>query len=205
MKILVITPDGDIGCPVVAELLSPEFTVRVFTDDPAALPEVWHDQVEVIAGPTDGAGTLLRALADVGSVLWCLPAGTGHEIEPFARALGRAIREAGTPRLVTVTATGCGWICNADTNSRESAMEDILNKSGAAIRHVRFGPSTETALSRGQPILETGTFSMPITGDISFPLAEADDVIDAALRWLVRRDWKGIERLAIAAPRPVLL
>ena len=39
MKILVITPDGDIGRPVLAELLSPEFAVRVITDDSAGLLE----------------------------------------------------------------------------------------------------------------------------------------------------------------------
>jgi len=94
MNILVITPDGDIGRPVLAELLSPEFTVRVITDDSAGLPEEWLDQVEMIASPTDNAGTLLRALAGVGSVLWCIPAGTDQEIEPFARALSRAMREA---------------------------------------------------------------------------------------------------------------
>ena len=130
-KILVITPDGDIGRPVLAELLSPEFAVRVITDDSAGLPEEWLDQVEMIASPTNNAGTLLRALGGVGSVLWCIPAGTDQEIEPFARALSQAMREAGTPRLVTVSTAGCGFIHSAGIISGRPTLEGILNKSGA--------------------------------------------------------------------------
>jgi uncharacterized protein YbjT (DUF2867 family) len=205
MNILVITPDGDIGHRVIAELLSPEFTVRVITDDPAGLPEEWREQVEVIAGSTDNAGTLLRALAGVGSVLWCMPVGTDQEIEPFARALSRAMREAGTPRLVTVSMAGCGLIRGTDIISSQPAIEDILNKSGAAIRHLRCGLLMEARFSQGQSALEQETFSLPVAGDILAPLVEADDGVDVALRWLVRQDWEGIERLAVSGPRPVLL
>jgi uncharacterized protein YbjT (DUF2867 family) len=205
MNILVITPDGDIGRRVMVELLSPEFTVRVITDDSAGLPEEWREQVEVIAGPTDSSGTLLRALAGVGSVLWCLPAGTDQEIEPLARALSRAMREAGTPRLVTVSMAGCGFIRSAGIISDRATIEDILNKSGAVIRHLHCSLLTEKLPSQGQSILEEGTFSLPIPEDILAPLVVADDVVDVALRWLVRRDWEGIERLAVSGPRPVLL
>jgi uncharacterized protein YbjT (DUF2867 family) len=204
MNILVITPDGDIGRPVLAELLSPEFTVRVITDDSAVLPEEWLDQVEMIASPTDNAGTLLRALAGVGSVLWCIPAGTDQEIEPFARALSRAMREAGTPRLVTVSTADCGFIHSAGILSGQPTLEGILNKSGAGIRHLRCGLLMEKPPSQGQSILEEGTFSLPIPGDILVPLVMADDVVDVALRWLVRRDWEGIEKLAVSGSRPVL-
>jgi uncharacterized protein YbjT (DUF2867 family) len=205
MNILVITPDGDIGRQVMAELLSPEFTVRVITDDSAGLPEDWLEQVEVIAGPTDNAGMLLRALAGVGSVLWCIPAGTDQEIEPLARALSCAMREAGTPRLVTVSTAGCGLIRGADIISSQSAMEDILNKSGAVIRHLRCGLLMESQFPQAQSLLEKGTFSLPVPGDILVPLVVADDGVDVALRWLVREDWEGIERLVVSAPRPVLL
>jgi uncharacterized protein YbjT (DUF2867 family) len=205
MKILVITPDGDIGRRVMAELLSPEFTVRVIPDDSAGLPEEWIEQVEVIAGPTDNAETLLRALAGVGSVLWCIPAGTNQEIEPFACALSRAMREVGTPRLVTISTAGCGLIRSAGIIPSQPAIEAILDKSGAMIRHLRCGLLTESRFSQGQSILEKGTFSLPVPGEILVPLVEADDGVDVALRWLVRQDWEGIERLVVSGPRPVLL
>jgi uncharacterized protein YbjT (DUF2867 family) len=204
MNILVITPDGDIGRRVMAELLSPEFTVRVIPDDSAGLPEEWLEQVEVIADPTDNAETLPRALAGVESVLWCIPAGTDQEIEPFARALSLAMRDVGTPRLVTISTAGCGFIRGADIIPSQPAIEDILNESGAVIRHLRCGLLMESRFSQGQSILEKGTFSLPVPGDMLVPLVAADDGVDVALRWLVRQDWEGIESLVVSGPSPVV-
>jgi uncharacterized protein YbjT (DUF2867 family) len=204
MKILIMTPDGDIGCQVVAELLSPEFTVRVITDDPANLPEEWREQVEVIAGPMDNAGTLRRALAGVGSVLWCLPSGTDQEIEPLAHALSRALRETGTPKLVTVSKADCEFNQPAGPLPDRSAVENILNKSGTAIRHLQCSPLIEALLSRGQSVTAERSFPLPGAGDTLLPLVAGDDVVDMALRYLVRQDWESVARLAVSCPRPVL-
>jgi hypothetical protein len=73
------------------------------------------------------------------------------------------------------------------------------------IRHLRCGLLTESRFSRGQSSLENGTFSLPVPGDILVPMVEADDGVDVTLRWLVRQDWEGIERLAVSGLRPVLL
>jgi NAD(P)H-binding len=202
MNILVITPDGDIGHQVVADLLSPEFTLRLITDHPADLPEEWREQMEVIAGPADNIGMLRRALAGVASVLWCLPAGTDQKIGQFARALSRAMRDAGTSRLVTVSMTGCGLVRGQDIISSQAAIEDILNKSGAMIRHFRCSHLIEKRFSQGQSILEKGTFSRSTSGNIPVPLVEADDIVDLILRCLVRQDWEGIER-KIGVEKPV--
>jgi uncharacterized protein YbjT (DUF2867 family) len=205
MNILVITPDGDIGRRVIAELLSPEFMVRVITDDSAGFPERWREQVELVAGPTNDLETLLRALADVGSVLWCMSAGTAQEIEPFAHLLSRAIREVGTPRLVTVSSAGYQFIRSAGITSGQPTVEGILDTSGAVIRHLRCSPLLERTLPQHQSILQGETFSLPIPADILAPLVVAEDVVDVALRWLVRRDWEGIQKLTVSGPRPVLL
>lgn len=199
MNILVITPDGDIGCRVVAELLSPEFTLRVITDDPMDLPEEWREQVEVIDNAADNVGTLRQALAGVGSVLWCLPSGT--DLEPLARALSEAMREAGTARLVTVSATDCELTRNPVIISGQPAIESILNKSGAAIRHLRRNLSMEKSGFQQKE----KTFSPPITGDILVPLVVADDAVNVALRWLVRRDWEGVEELLVSGAKQVVL
>ena len=199
MNILVITPDGDFGCRVVAELLSPEFTLRVITDDPVDLPGEWREQVEVIDNTAHNVGTLRQALAGVGSVLWCQPSGT--DLEPLARALSEAMREAGTPRLVTVSVSDCELTRNPVIISGQPAIESILNESGAAIRHLRRNLLMEKAGFQQQE----RTLSLPIPGGILAPLMVADDAVNVALRWLVRRDWEGVEELVVSGPKQVLL
>jgi uncharacterized protein YbjT (DUF2867 family) len=190
----------------VPELLAPEFSVRVIARDPARLPEEVRQQVEVVPGSTDDVATLCRALDGVEALFWCVPAESLQETnvelhyELFACAGWQAIRQAGTPRIVTVSAGGKGLARKAGPISGLHAMEEILNESGAAIRHLRCGLFMENFLSQLRSIRGQALISYPMPGHIPIPMTAAADVADAALRWLVRRDWKGIEGVAVHGP-----
>src|SRR6266496_2338743 len=160
MKILVTTPAGNIGRKVLRELLAPEFSVRVIAREPARLPGEIREQVEAVRGSTDDPAALRRALEGVESLFWCVPTESlqetnvrGH-FERFARAASRAVREAGTPRVVTISVGGKGVARNAGPISALHAMEDLLNESGAAIRHLRCGSFMENFLWQTRPIFE---------------------------------------------------
>ncbi len=141
MKILITTPSGRIGRRIVPELLAPEFAVRVVSPNPDRLPPEICEQIEIVRGAMDDPKALREALDGVDALFWCVPPPSPDETsirgyyERFARAASRAIRQAGTPRVVA--------ICE----SREAiAAEPLLNESGAAIRHLRCGlPSAEVA------------------------------------------------------------
>jgi len=206
MKILITTPSGKIGSRIVAELLAPEFSVRVIAREPQRLAREIREQVEVIRGSVDDPATLRRGLDGVESLFWCVPAESLQETkveqhyERFACAAWQAIREAGTSRVVTISAGGKGRASQAVPISGLHAMEEILNESGAAIRHLRCGFIMENFLSQLQPICEQGLISYPIPGDVPIPMIAATDIADAALWRLVRRDWHGVEGVAIHGP-----
>jgi uncharacterized protein YbjT (DUF2867 family) len=206
MKILVTNPTGRIGRRIVPELLAPEFSVRVIVRDPARLPEEIREQVEVVRGSTDDAATLRQALDGVEALFWCVPTESLQETnverhyERFACAGWQAIRQAGTPRVVTISAGGKGLARNASPISGLHAMEEILNECGAAIRHLRCGLFMENFLSLVPSIHGQGLISYPMPGHVPIPMTAATDVADVALRWLVRRDWKGIEGIAVHGP-----
>src|SRR6266516_956735 len=207
MKILVTTPTGNVGRRVLRELLAPEFSVRVISRDPGRLPEELLEQVEVVRGSTDEAATLRRALEGVEALFWCVPTESSQETnargyyECFARAGCRAIREAGTPRVVTISAGGEPLARNAGRISGMRAMEDILNQSGAALRHLRCGWFMENFLLQARQICQHGVLSYPMPGHIAIPMAAVTDIADVALRWLVRRDWAGIKAVAVHGPQ----
>jgi uncharacterized protein YbjT (DUF2867 family) len=202
MQILVTTPTGRIGRRIVPELLSPEFSVRVITRDPARLPEGIREQVDVVRGSTDDSATLLQALDGVDALFWCVPPESLWETkvdlhyERFACAAWKAIRQAGTPRVVTISAAGKGVAHNAGPISGLHAMEEILNDSGAAIRHLRCGLFMENILSEAHSI-RNGLISFPMPGHIPIPMTAAADIADVALRWLVRHDWQGVEGVPV--------
>lgn len=203
MKILVTTPTGRIGRQIVRELLSPEFSVRVIVRDPARLPAEVRAEVEVVHGSMADVTTMRRALDGVEAMFFCVPTesmqekdGPGH-YERFARAAAQAVRAARTPRVVTISAVGKERARNAGPISALLAMEDILNESGAAIRHLRCGVFMENLLCQAQAIAERGVISYPMPGHVAIPMVATNDVADAALRWLVRRDWSGVAGVAV--------
>ena len=206
MNILVATPTGNIGRKVVPELLAPEFSVRVIVRDPNRLPAEIRNQVEVIRGSTDDAATLRRALDSVEALFWCVPSQPLQDTdaqsyyERFARAGSQAIRQAGTPRVVAISAGGKGLARNAGPISGLHAMEDILNESSAAIRHLRCGAFMENFLREAPAIAGRGVLSYPMPGHLAIPMVAATDIADTALRWLARRDWQGIAGVAVHGP-----
>src|SRR6186997_637760 len=156
MKILVTTPTGRIGRQIVRELLSPEFSVRVIARDPARLPGDVREQADVIRGSMDEITTLRRALSGVEAMFFCVPPASmqatdvrGH-YERFAGVAAEAIRAARTPRVVTISAVGKGRAANAGSISALHAMEDVLNESGASVRHLRCGAFMENFLLQAQ-------------------------------------------------------
>jgi len=207
MKILVTTPTGNIGRRVLAELLAPEFSVRIITRSPTRLPEDIHEQVEIVQGSTDDVATLRQALDGIEAFFWCIPSAPlkttnmREHYERFARAAGQAIHEAETPRVVTVSASGKSLARNAGPISGAHAMEEILNESGAAIRHLRGTWFMENFLGQAPQICNDGVFSYPIGGDIPLPMIAAADLADVALRWLVRGHWGGVQAVAVRGPQ----
>lgn len=175
MKILITTPGGMIGRTIIPELLAPEFSVRVVSRNSHRLPSDIRDQTEIVRGSTDDTSTLHEALEGVDAMFWCIPrppieeASTPAYYERFARAASEAVRAAGVPRVVAISPS---------PSSVQDAAEQILNRSAAAIRHLRCAPH---ALNPRIPI----------------PASAAQDIADVALRLLVRTDWSGIESVSL--------
>jgi uncharacterized protein YbjT (DUF2867 family) len=203
MKILVTNPTGRIGSRILRELIAPEFTVRVIVRDPTRLPLEIRRQVELVRGSADDPSTLRWAVEDIESLFWCVPPESMRETnvvghyERFAHAGSAAIREAQIRRVVTVSADGEVSARRASPITGLHAMEEILNQSGASIRHLRCGWLFDNLLNQLASIRQRRRFSHSLPGHLPLPMVSVSDVVDTALRWLVRRDWEGIESLTM--------
>jgi uncharacterized protein YbjT (DUF2867 family) len=175
MKILITTPGGMIGRTIIPELLAPEFSVRVISRNSHRLPAEIRDQVEIVRGSIDDAGALREAIEGVDAFFWCIPRPPIEEMnipgyyKRLARIASQAIRAAGTSRVVSIS---------SGPASVQHAAEQILNRSGAAIRHLRRA-------------------SLALNPHIPITMDSAQDIADLTLRLLVRTDWSGIESLSL--------
>jgi uncharacterized protein YbjT (DUF2867 family) len=206
MKILITNPTGRIGRRIVPELLAPDFSVRVIVRDPSRLPQEIRERVEVVRGSADDPAILCRALDGVEAMFWCVPTESMQETkleqhyERFACAGWQAIRQTGTPRVVTVSAVGKERARHAGPISGLHGMEEILNESGAAMRHLRCGLFMENFHWEAKELIQRGVLSYPMPGHLPIPMVAVTDIADIALRFLVRGGWSGIAGVAIHGP-----
>src|SRR5262249_41646003 len=156
----ITAPESHIGLKLIAELSAPEFSVRVIARDASCLPQQILDRVEVVGGSMDDFATLRRALDGVEALLWHVPLESLWEAhirdyyQRSAQATSLAIRDARTSRVVNISLLGNPLA--AGTMSAERTMENILNRSGPAIRHLRCGWLMENFLWRAQRICGQG-------------------------------------------------
>lgn len=196
MKILITAPASTIGRRIVSDLLAPEFSVRVITRNPSRIPVDIRPQVEVMRGSTDDPKALRTALEGVDALFWYIPRAPIEDgnlqgcYERHARAASRAIREVRMPRVVSIS-TSDGF------NSSFHVMEEALNESGAAIRHLRRECFTENLDEQASSTARHGPIPYAMPEHTIVPMSAVGDVADVALRLLVRTDWSGVEVLSV--------
>jgi uncharacterized protein YbjT (DUF2867 family) len=202
MSIVVTTPTGNIGHQVVCELLDAGEALRVVARHPEKLADSVRDRAVVIQGSIDDAQVLIQALDGAEAMFWCIPQSHTQTnvldyYLQFTQAAAIAISQVKTPRVVSVSSGGRGLAKNAGAISALHAMEDLLNKTGAAIRHLRCGNFMENFLWQSSAIAHQGKFFYPFPGDCSMPMVATLDIGTIAAQWLIKRDWTGQSGVAV--------
>lgn len=196
MSIALTTPTGNIGRHVVRELMNAGKSIRVITRNPDRLDADVRAYATVIQGSIDDAALLIRSLDGAEAFFWCVPQSNTQEdvLEyylQFARVAATAIGQTETPRVVVVSSGGKGLAKNAGPISALHAMEELLNETGAAIKHLRSGNFMENFLSQIGSIAKQGIFFYPVPADFPMPMVAACDIGTVAAQWLMNRDWSG--------------
>lgn len=200
--IVVTTPTGNIGHQVVRELLNMGKSVRIVSRQPHTLLDEIRDRVEVIQGSMDDSKVLIQALDGADVMFWCVPQSHTQEnvldyYMQFTQAVAIAIRQTQIPRVVSVSSGGKGLAKNAGAISALHAMEDVLDGTGAAMRHLHCGNFMENFLWQVGAIAHQGKFFYPLSGDYLIPLVATRDIATVATQWLTQRDWLGQQGIAV--------
>ena len=204
MTVLVTTPTGHIGSQVLERLLEANVPLRVFARNPGKLEANVLGRVQAIAGSSEDQNALERALEGITSLLWVTPPdGEGSVLENytrFAEAAVKAITASDVERIVNVSSGGKGLARDAGPISALHAVEDILNATGRAIRHLRCGNFMENYLYQVEG-LKHGVLAYPMRGDVAVPTVATRDIAAVAAGWLTQDDWTGQEGVGVHGPQ----
>ncbi len=204
--IVITTPTGNIGHHVVQHLLDAGEALRVVARDPAKLPQVVRDRVEVVEGSHGNAAVVTRAFDGAEAVFWLAPP-TASSATPeaatidFARPAAEAIRRHGVARVVAVTTLGRGtaWQDRAGNVTGSIRMVNLLRDTGAAVRGLALPAFMDNALQQVDAIRQGRMFG-PIDPDKKLPHTATRDSGVAAARLLQDRSWTGQEDVPVLGP-----
>lgn len=191
--IVVTTPTGNIGRHVVAGLLQAGERPLLIVRQPEKLDPAVREATRVVRGGHDDPAVLNEAFAEAEDLFWCVP--QNHRADDvlgwytgWARAAAAALPNSGIRRVVAVSSGGHG-AANAGPISALHAMEDILDRTGVATRHLRCGTFMENFLWQVEPMTTRGGLFYPFPADLPIPMVAARDIAGAAVKWLRRPDW----------------
>ncbi len=157
--ILVTGATGNIGRPLLEELVDIEAAIRILVRNPSRLGERF-DHLDIVAGDLDEPATLAAAMEGVSRVFLLAP---GPDVPAQDAAVIAAAVRAGVEHVVMVSSLGAelGGIAGGGPHLPGEAL---LRESGLAwtvLHPSEFMPNTiwwrDTILSAGSILVPTGT------------------------------------------------
>ncbi|WP_294306868.1 NAD(P)H-binding protein [uncultured Chryseobacterium sp.] len=203
--ILVTTPTGNTGSLILQQLVEKGQQVKIFVRDPEKIPAAILEKVEVTTGSLLNEHAFTEALQGCKTVYFCVPQSNNQKdvnayYEEFAKVASKAIKNAGTKRVVYLSGGGKGSHLQAGLITALHRSEDIISRSGASVRALRCPVFFETLLYQKNSLKETGTFSLPMDGNYKFPQIAVKDIASKAVEFLADQSWTGVEGFAVHGP-----
>ncbi len=200
--ILVTTPTGTTGSMVLQYLVEQGQDVRIFVRDPKKIPAFILEKVEVATGSLLNDTEFTEALQGCDTLYFCVPQSNTQEdvnayYEGFAKVAAKAIKNAGTKRVVYLSGGGKESGLQAGVATALHKGEDIINQSGASVRALRCPIFFESLLWQIAPFKKMGMFFLPIDGNYKSPQVAAKDIASKAVELLIDNAWTGVEGVAV--------
>lgn len=173
--------------------------------DPSRLDDAVRNQVEVIAGSHGDRAVLSEALDGAQGLFWLVPpnvrvASTREYYLSLTRTAVEAIRRHEVSHVVGVSSAGRHWPHPAGLLSAAFAMDDELERTGAAYRSLGMPFYMENLLGQLSRITSEGVFSLPMRPDRPLPTIATRDIATTAAGLLTDRSWEGAEQIPVFGP-----
>lgn len=206
--IVVTTPTGQIGRPLVDELLANGSAVRVIVRDASKLDAEVRDRVDVIEGSHSDPAVLDRAFTDADAVFWLVPpefdADPKQRYVEFARLAIAAARAHDVSHIVGVSSAGHGWHTDAGLLTAafdmDAEFEKWCNESGTSYRALCMPWFMENMLRNVTSIRDDASYAATSAADQVLPAVATQDIAAVAAKLLTDRSWNGYDSVLVIGP-----
>ena len=205
MKIAVTTPTGNIGSRLAGHLLDAGAQVTLLVRDPGKVASLVSRGANAVPGNLEDGAYVTRATAGVDVLFWLTPPDMGNpdfrgRQRKLGEIAGQAVRANRIPRVVHLSSVGAQMPSGTGPIAGLHQVENSLNESGAAVRHLRAAFFMENFLWSLDGIRAAGSVFMPISGSTRTSMIATRDIAASAAKVLLDGSWTGQKAVGLHGP-----
>jgi uncharacterized protein YbjT (DUF2867 family) len=204
MRIVVNTPNGNIGRRLTLELLEKGAKVVGIARSPGKLGDLVARGLEVVEGSTDDPAVLARAFAGADALFWLTPPAYRPDFKEWTTAAARAgadaVKAQGVKRVVVLSSLGAQNGPGTGPVGVLREIEEAFKAAAPDVTVLRPGYFMENLLRDVATIAHAGSIFAPNPADKRFPMVATADIAAKGVEVLLDPKWKGHRVVGVHGP-----
>lgn len=188
MRIVVNTPTGNIGRPLVESLLARGAAVTLLTRHPDKVRDFEARGARVVQGAVDDAAAVDRALEGASALFWLTPPAMRPDFTDWAVATAKqaaaAVRRRDVKRVVVLSSLGAQAGRGTGPVGALLEIEDAFRAAAPEVVALRAGFFMENVLRSLDTLVKAGAIFSPVPADLKMPTVATKDIAAVAVEEL---------------------
>ena len=208
MKIAIAGATGNIGKRVAQQVSRAGATAVLLGQNLERLKQLHiNGSIAEVADLSDQKA-VVSATVGVEALLWLVPPiVTGESLSKWyalvTNAGVEAVKKNNIKRVVVISTLGAGAASNLGTVTFGGRMEVAFDQLQANVVALRPGYFMENLLLQASSFQEEDAFRFPFDANHDIPFISADDIGDAAAKFLLDRSWAGHWKKNLMGPENI--
>lgn len=205
MSIVVNTPNGNIGRPLVEKLLKAGRKVTVISRTPEKVADLAKLGAKVVQGSIDEQATLDAALAGAEALFWLSPPAFRPDFKAWATANGqraaKAVKAHGVKRVVMISSVGAQTGAGTGPVSVMKPTEEAFQAAAPNVVSLRAGFFMENLLHDVDSLVKAGALFAASPETKPLPMVATADIAAKAAEYLLDTSWTGHHYVGVHGPK----
>ena len=204
--VVVTGASGHIGGVIAETLLKNGRKVRAVARHTDKLQALAKKGAETVSADLSDVAALKKAFAGAETAFILIPPNMGaKDFRAYQNQIGKAAAEslkaAGVTYVVLLSSIGAHLSEGAGPVNGLHDVEQMFNKLGANVLHLRPSYFAENLLMNVGLIKANGITGSPLKRDVPIPIIATRDIGQVAAQRILALDWKGVEVQELLGPR----
>lgn len=208
MKIVINTPNGNIGRPLAKQLLDAGQELILLTRSPDKTKPLAERGATVYEGDLSDEAFVVHATRNVDVLFWLSPADPrvadfrGYQ-EKLAQICTKAVTANQIPRVMTLSSAGAHLTAGTGPILDLGKLERMLDQTNAKVTHIRPNYFMENFLHSLASIATEGRLYLPFPGSVACDMIATRDIAKGCGDRLLEENWEKRTVIELAGPESV--